>query len=168
MSDFSGYYQDELAYLRELGREFAEAHPALAPMLAGLGVAVTFAGTPSAAIATAPVKPPARPMVAVTAMFPPWATLSALSERVSVMLPWLPLPLPFPFGLVESPPQAATATAAHSAATLPTIVLGITVPSLLENSIALVPLRNFRRATVMGGAARGAGGRAACHRAWWE
>ena len=33
-SDFAGYYQDELAYLRELGREFAEAHPALAPMLA--------------------------------------------------------------------------------------------------------------------------------------
>ena len=34
MSDFAGYYQDELAYLRELGREFAQAHPALAPMLA--------------------------------------------------------------------------------------------------------------------------------------
>ncbi len=34
MSDFSGYYQDELSYLRELGREFAHAHPALAPMLA--------------------------------------------------------------------------------------------------------------------------------------
>lgn len=34
MSDFTGYYQDELAYLRELGREFAAAHPALAPMLA--------------------------------------------------------------------------------------------------------------------------------------
>lgn len=34
MADFSGYYQDELAYLRELGREFALAHPALAPMLA--------------------------------------------------------------------------------------------------------------------------------------
>lgn len=33
MSDFAGYYQDELTYLRELGREFAEAHPALAPML---------------------------------------------------------------------------------------------------------------------------------------
>ncbi len=31
---FSSYYQDELVYLRELGREFAEAHPALAPMLA--------------------------------------------------------------------------------------------------------------------------------------
>lgn len=34
MSDFAGYYQDELAFLREMGREFAEAHPALAPMLA--------------------------------------------------------------------------------------------------------------------------------------
>jgi type VI secretion system protein ImpG len=34
MTDFAGYYQDELAYLRELGREFARAHPALAPMLA--------------------------------------------------------------------------------------------------------------------------------------
>jgi len=34
VSDFTSYYQDELAYLRELGREFAEAHPALAPMLA--------------------------------------------------------------------------------------------------------------------------------------
>ncbi|MBX3231363.1 MAG: type VI secretion system baseplate subunit TssF [Labilithrix sp.] len=34
MSDFNHYYQDELAYLRELGREFAAAHPALAPMLA--------------------------------------------------------------------------------------------------------------------------------------
>ncbi|MBX3222259.1 MAG: type VI secretion system baseplate subunit TssF [Labilithrix sp.] len=34
MSDFAGYYQDELAFLREMGREFAQAHPALAPMLA--------------------------------------------------------------------------------------------------------------------------------------
>ncbi|HVJ89322.1 MAG TPA: type VI secretion system baseplate subunit TssF, partial [Labilithrix sp.] len=34
MSDFAGYFQDELAYLHELGREFSEAHPALAPMLA--------------------------------------------------------------------------------------------------------------------------------------
>jgi type VI secretion system protein ImpG len=34
MSDFVSYYQDELTYLRELGREFADAHPALAPMLA--------------------------------------------------------------------------------------------------------------------------------------
>jgi type VI secretion system protein ImpG len=34
VSDFASYYQDELAYLRELGREFAQAHPALAPMLA--------------------------------------------------------------------------------------------------------------------------------------
>ena len=31
---FTSYYQDELVYLRELGREFAQAHPALAPMLA--------------------------------------------------------------------------------------------------------------------------------------
>jgi type VI secretion system protein ImpG len=31
---FVSYYQDELAYLRELGREFAQAHPQLAPMLA--------------------------------------------------------------------------------------------------------------------------------------
>ena len=31
---FNKYYQDELAYLRDLGREFAEAYPALAPMLA--------------------------------------------------------------------------------------------------------------------------------------
>ena len=34
---FDRYYQDELAYLRELGKEFAKAHPALAPMLAGPG-----------------------------------------------------------------------------------------------------------------------------------
>jgi type VI secretion system protein ImpG len=34
MSEFAKYYQDELAYLRELGREFSSAHPALAPMLA--------------------------------------------------------------------------------------------------------------------------------------
>ncbi len=32
---FSRYYQEELSYLRELGKEFAEAHPALAPMLSG-------------------------------------------------------------------------------------------------------------------------------------
>lgn len=31
---FSRYYQDELAFLRELGREFSQAYPALAPMLA--------------------------------------------------------------------------------------------------------------------------------------
>src|SRR5487761_2064891 len=31
---FSRYYQDELAFLRELGLEFAHAYPALAPMLA--------------------------------------------------------------------------------------------------------------------------------------
>lgn len=37
MSDFAGYYQDELAFLREMGREFAQAHPALAPMLAERG-----------------------------------------------------------------------------------------------------------------------------------
>jgi len=34
---FNKYYQDELAYLRELGREFGRAYPALAPMLAGSG-----------------------------------------------------------------------------------------------------------------------------------
>ncbi len=34
---FNRYYQDELAYLRELGQEFSQAHPALAPMLAGPG-----------------------------------------------------------------------------------------------------------------------------------
>ncbi len=34
---FNRYYQDELAYLRELGQEFAKAHPAVAPMLAGPG-----------------------------------------------------------------------------------------------------------------------------------
>ncbi len=38
MSAFNKYYQDELAYLRELGREFALAYPALAPMLADRGV----------------------------------------------------------------------------------------------------------------------------------
>ena len=34
---FNKYYQDELSYLRELGREFAGAYPALAPMLAERG-----------------------------------------------------------------------------------------------------------------------------------
>jgi type VI secretion system protein ImpG len=34
---FSKYYQDELEYLRLLGREFAEAYPQLAPMLADRG-----------------------------------------------------------------------------------------------------------------------------------
>ena len=34
---FSKYYQDELAFLRELGREFAQAYPQLAPMLADRG-----------------------------------------------------------------------------------------------------------------------------------
>src|SRR5262249_18676828 len=34
---FNKYYQDELAYLRELGREFAQAYPQLAPMLADRG-----------------------------------------------------------------------------------------------------------------------------------
>jgi type VI secretion system protein ImpG len=34
---FGKYYQDELAFLRELGREFAQAYPALAPMLADRG-----------------------------------------------------------------------------------------------------------------------------------
>jgi type VI secretion system protein ImpG len=37
VSEFATYYQDELAYLRELGREFSQAHPALAPMLAERG-----------------------------------------------------------------------------------------------------------------------------------
>ncbi|MFO0672246.1 MAG: type VI secretion system baseplate subunit TssF [Polyangiaceae bacterium] len=37
MSSFNRYFQDELVYLRELGREFAEAYPALAPMLADRG-----------------------------------------------------------------------------------------------------------------------------------
>ncbi len=35
---FNKYFQDELAYLRELGREFAMAYPSLAPMLADRGV----------------------------------------------------------------------------------------------------------------------------------
>ncbi|MDI1433600.1 MULTISPECIES: type VI secretion system baseplate subunit TssF [Polyangium] len=34
---FNKYYQDELSYLRELGREFAQAYPAIAPMLAERG-----------------------------------------------------------------------------------------------------------------------------------
>src|SRR5687767_12680120 len=34
---FNKYYQDELSYLRELGREFAAAYPAIAPMLAERG-----------------------------------------------------------------------------------------------------------------------------------
>jgi type VI secretion system protein ImpG len=34
---FNKYYQDELTYLRELGREFSQAYPALAPMLADRG-----------------------------------------------------------------------------------------------------------------------------------
>jgi len=34
---FNKYYQDELAYLREMGREFSSAYPALAPMLADRG-----------------------------------------------------------------------------------------------------------------------------------
>src|SRR5512134_3846018 len=34
---FNKYYQDELTYLRELGREFAAAYPAIAPMLAEAG-----------------------------------------------------------------------------------------------------------------------------------
>lgn len=35
---FNKYFQDELTYLRELGREFSQAYPALAPMLADRGV----------------------------------------------------------------------------------------------------------------------------------
>lgn len=34
---FNKYYQDELLYLRDLGREFAKAHPDAAPMLAEAG-----------------------------------------------------------------------------------------------------------------------------------
>ncbi|HEX9749799.1 MAG TPA: type VI secretion system baseplate subunit TssF [candidate division Zixibacteria bacterium] len=34
---FNKYYQDELSYLRAMGREFAGAHPQLAPMLAEAG-----------------------------------------------------------------------------------------------------------------------------------
>jgi type VI secretion system protein ImpG len=34
---FNKYYQDELSYLRELGREFAAAYPGIAPMLAERG-----------------------------------------------------------------------------------------------------------------------------------
>src|SRR5581483_4371875 len=34
---FNKYYQDELSYLRELGKEFAAAYPAIAPMLAERG-----------------------------------------------------------------------------------------------------------------------------------
>ena len=34
---FNKYYQDELSYLRELGKEFAAAYPAIAPMLAETG-----------------------------------------------------------------------------------------------------------------------------------
>jgi type VI secretion system protein ImpG len=34
---FSRYYQDELAYLRDLGREFSQTYPALAPLLDGRG-----------------------------------------------------------------------------------------------------------------------------------
>lgn len=37
MSAFNKYYQDELTYLRELGHEYSQAHPALAPMLADKG-----------------------------------------------------------------------------------------------------------------------------------
>jgi type VI secretion system protein ImpG len=35
---FNKYFQDELTYLRELGREFAQAYPTLAPLLADRGV----------------------------------------------------------------------------------------------------------------------------------
>jgi len=34
---FNKYFQDELSYLREMGREFSSAYPALAPMLADRG-----------------------------------------------------------------------------------------------------------------------------------
>ena len=32
---FNRYFQDELANLRDLGAEFSESHPAIAPMLSG-------------------------------------------------------------------------------------------------------------------------------------
>src|SRR4030042_1552847 len=32
---FNRYYQEELAHLKEVGADFARAHPALAPMLSG-------------------------------------------------------------------------------------------------------------------------------------
>lgn len=35
---FNKYFQDELTYLRELGREFSQAYPTLAPLLADRGV----------------------------------------------------------------------------------------------------------------------------------
>ena len=34
---FNKYYQDELTYLRDLGREFASAYPNIGPMLAEKG-----------------------------------------------------------------------------------------------------------------------------------
>lgn len=37
VSVFNKYFQEELAYLRELGREFAQSYPMLAPMLADRG-----------------------------------------------------------------------------------------------------------------------------------
>ncbi|MBI3609838.1 MAG: type VI secretion system baseplate subunit TssF [Nitrospirae bacterium] len=37
MSSFNKYYQDELSFLREMGREFAQAYPAAAPFLADRG-----------------------------------------------------------------------------------------------------------------------------------
>ena len=32
---FNRYFQQELSYLKELGKEFSKAHPAVAPMLSG-------------------------------------------------------------------------------------------------------------------------------------
>jgi type VI secretion system protein ImpG len=37
LSTFNKYFQEELAYLRELGREFSQSYPTLAPMLADRG-----------------------------------------------------------------------------------------------------------------------------------
>lgn len=34
---FNKYYQDELSYLREMGREFSQAHPDAAPYLSEAG-----------------------------------------------------------------------------------------------------------------------------------
>src|SRR5512136_1986079 len=36
-SNFNEYYQDELFFLREMGKEFAESHPALAPYILEAG-----------------------------------------------------------------------------------------------------------------------------------
>ena len=51
---FNKYYQDELAFLREMGKEFSQAHPALAHMLAERGErAVTRTWLPSTIVVIA-------------------------------------------------------------------------------------------------------------------